>query len=389
MNYLRRDIEKQVKAYLKIFPVVGITGPRQSGKSTMLREIFGDKFRYVTFDEPAMVDLFSSDPERFFSIYDDKVIFDEIQRVPELFRYIKIKVDNDRQKYGRFILTGSAQFSLVKEISESLAGRIGLLSLLPLHFNEIPVASAAQSLWLGCYPEIVSRNYLGNFDWLKSYVDTYISRDIRSFVNVGDLREFLRFIRILASRTAQILNLSEISKEMGISVPTVKKWISILEASYIIFLLPPFYNNFGKRLIKSPKLYFYDTGIVSYLTGIRTKEQFEFGPMYGAIFENYIVSEVKKKLMHNAIHKELFYFRDSNGNEIDLIIDGEGAITHIEIKAGHTFKSEMLGTLDKLNQQATNSLLVYRGKKQFIDEKTGVLNFTDFLRSFPEVKFTR
>ena len=285
MPYYHRAIENTVREYLRLFPVVGLTGPRQSGKSTLLRKLLSAKYRYVSFDDLNVVDRFHTDPERFMEVNSDKVIFDEVQRVPEIFHYVKLIVDNNRDDYGKFIMTGSSQFAFMKRVSESLAGRIGLLTLLPFQFSEMPAGLRDQSLYQGGYPELVGRKYRGAYNWYSSYLDTYLTRDVRDISEIGDIRDFRRFIQMLATRVAQLLNMSEIARAIGVSVPTIKKWVSVLEASYIVFLLPPFHKNLGKRLIKSPKAYFYDTGLVSYLTGIRTKQLFEKGLMYGALFK--------------------------------------------------------------------------------------------------------
>jgi predicted AAA+ superfamily ATPase len=381
MPYYHRVIERTVREYLKLFPVVGLTGPRQSGKSTLLQRLLGAKYRYISFDDPNTVDRFDADPERFMGAYSDRVIFDEVQRVPDLFHYVKVIVDNNRSDYGKFIMTGSSQFAFMKRISESLAGRIGLLTLLPFQFSEIPAGLREESLYLGGYPELVARKYRGAYDWYSSYVDTYLTRDVRDISDIGDIRDFRRFIQMLAARVAQILNMSEIARDLGVSVPTIKKWTSVLEASYIIFLLPPFHKNLGKRIVKSPKIYFYDTGLVSYLTGIRTRQLFEDGPMYGALFENYVVSEVYKRLIHTRTDAELFFFRESNGNEIDLIIDRKSTREHIEIKSGHTFRPEMARLLMQLADGAEHSWVVYRGKEIALGDGISAVNFKSFLNA--------
>ncbi len=379
MQYYPRTIEKTVKKYLKQFPVVGLTGPRQSGKSTMLRKILSSQYTYVSFDDLNAVDRFYADPEQFMSVHSDKVIFDEVQRVPEIFHYVKLLVDNDRKNYGKFVMTGSSQFSLVKKVSESLAGRIGLLTLLPFQYSEMPSNLENESLYQGGYPELVGRKYKGAFDWYSSYLDTYLSRDVRDIAEIGDLRDFRRCIQILATRVSQLCNMSEIARDLGVSVPTVKKWISIFEASYIVFLLPPYYHNLGKRIVKSSKIYFYDTGLVSYLTGIRDKTIFEKGPMYGSLFENYIVSEVFKKAIHTRSDSELFYFRESNGNEIDLIIDRKISRDYIEIKSSQTFRPEMTNTLSKYGSDAKQSYVVYNGRDIEVGADLKAINYKSFL----------
>ena len=359
-NYIPRILEKKVMDYLKVFPVVGITGPRQSGKSTMLKNMFNEEFRYVTFDDYRYISQFNDDPEKFFSVYNDKVIFDEVQNVPNLFSYIKRAVDEDRRN-GRFILTGSAQFSMLAFITESLAGRIGLLSLLPFQYKEILNSHISPSQFKGCYPSVVLNNYDESRSWYDSYLETYLVKDVRAISNIGDLSDFRRIIKMLASNCSQLLNYSHYSNALGISVPTVKRWISILEASYIIFLLPPYYKNFNKRITKSSKLYFYDTGLVSFLTGVHSQMVYEDGPLAGSIFENYIVSEIMKNLKHSGNFYDLYFYRANNTLEVDLLIDKGLSKDLIEIKSTSTFKPSMVKPLEKICQENDTGYLLYQG----------------------------
>ncbi len=359
-KYIPRKLEKKVLDYLEVFPVVGITGPRQSGKSTMLKNMFHNEFRYVTFDDYRYISQFNDDPEKFISIYNDKVIFDEVQNVPNLFSYIKRAVDNDRRN-GRFILTGSAQFSMLAIITESLAGRIGLLSLLPFQFQEILDSNISPSQFQGCYPSVVINNFNESWGWYDSYLETYLVKDVRAISNIGDLTDFRRLIKMLASNCSQLLNYSHYSNALGISVPTVKRWISILEASYIIFLLPPYYRNFNKRITKSNKLYFYDTGLVSFLTGVHSQLVYENGPLAGPIFENYVVSEIKKKLKHSGSFYDLYFYRANNSLEVDLLIDKGLSKDLIEIKSTSTFKPSMIKPIEKIFQENDTGYLLYQG----------------------------
>ena len=299
MKYKKRQAEKTLKEYLKAFPVVGVTGPRQSGKSTLLQHLLKD-YEYVTFDDVRKVQMFEEDPIGFMDRYNKKVIFDEVQLVPEIFSSIKLLVDKDRHNYGNFVLTGSSQFAFLKSASESLAGRIGLISLLPFQYIEVPKKLHKESIYQGSYPELVTRNYFKNDLWYASYVDTYLNKDLRTIANIGDIRDFRRLLQLLASQVGKTLDMTQYSNDLGVSVPTIKRWISVLEASYIAFLLPPYYNNLGKRIIKSPKVYFFDTGLVSYFTGIQTFKQYDQGPLAGGLFENYVVSEIYKNELHKA-----------------------------------------------------------------------------------------
>lgn len=379
-QYVTRQIEDSVKKYLKAFPVVGITGPRQSGKSTMLMHLLAEDYTYVSFDDFKVINQLHDDPAKFLRIYNNHIIFDEVHKAPELMDLIKVAVDNDRHNYGKYIITGSAQFNFMKGVSESLAGRIGLLTLLPFQFNEIPTKQKDDSIFKGGYPEQVLRNYEYNPEWYSSYIETYLNKDLRSLLNIGDLGDFRKFIQILASRCSQILNLSEVSRDIGISVSTIKRWLSVLEASYIVFLLPPFYNNYGKRLIKSPKLYFYDTGLVSYLLGIEDQKSFEKGPMYGSIFENYIVSEIVRKELHSKTNADLYFYRSSYGLEVDLIIDRKSSIEWLEIKASETFRSNMVSAIETLKGKDEKGFLLYNGKEAKYLEDITIINYKNYLK---------
>ncbi len=363
MQYRTRSAEKTIYRYLKAFPVLGITGPRQSGKSTLLRHLLRD-FRYITFDDIRMIQLFEDDPIGFMQKYDNKVIFDEVQMVPQIFSSIKLIVDENRQKYGNFVLTGSSQFSFLKSISESLAGRMGLLSLLPFQYNEMPKALLDEVIFRGSYPELVMRSYAESDLWYASYVDTYLNKDLRVLSQIGDMRDFRRFMYLLAANISHTLDYTHYARDIGVSVPTIKRWISILEASYIIFLVPPFYKNFGKRVVKSSKVYFFDTGIVSFFTGIKTFEQYDQGPLAGALFENYIVSEIYKKELHSASNAELYYFRTQDKTEIDLIVDRKSHQELIEIKKSSTFKPSMIRTLRALKKDQDKLYLLYQGPQE-------------------------
>ena len=380
MKYIKRIIEPKIIEYTKIFPVVGLTGPRQSGKSTTLLKLFKN-YTYVTFDDYKIINYFSNDPEGFLEQYNNKVIFDEVQKAPEIFNYIKIAVDNDRNNYGKFILTGSSQFTFMKKISESLAGRIGLLSMLPFQFLEIPKTLKEESIFKGSYPELVLKKYHNSDDWYSSYINTYIEKDLRHLINVGDLRDFRRLVELIAANATQTLNMSHLSLDLGVSVQTIKRWISVLEESYIIFLLPAYYKNYGKRIVKSPKLYFFDTGLISYLTGIENKRLFENGPMAGSIFENYIVSEIYKREIAQKTHSKLFYLRTSNQEEIDLIIDRKLKKEMFEIKFSKSFKIKMVQTIDKFLEKNDKGYLLFRGKEFKYKPNIRICNYIDFLET--------
>ena len=379
MKYIPRILEKTLRQYLGTFPCIGLTGPRQSGKSTMLKKILAGQYRYVSFDDHEVVRDFYEDPKRFMRRHADRVVFDEIQYVPEIFNYVKIAVDEDRQRKGKFILTGSSQFAFMRKVTESLAGRIGLLSLLPFEYREVPDNVREESIYRGAYPELVISSYAHFKSWYSAYIDTYLHRDVRELGNVGELRDFRRCLQLLASRTAQQLNMSDVARDLGVAVNTVKRWISILEASYIIFLLPPFYKNFGKRITKSPKLYFFDTGLVSFLTGINDVEVFERGPMYGPLFENYVVSDIMKRQMHTKADSELFYFRTNNGVEIDLILDRKTEREYFEIKTSESYRSEMTRPMETIKTESEKGYLLYRGKGMHSTPDMQIINYKKYL----------
>lgn len=380
MSYLPRIAEKTLSQCLARFPVVGITGPRQSGKSTLIQHQLSD-YEYVTFDDPLHTDHFEHDPEGFLKQHPPPVVFDEVQYVPDVFRYIKRAVDQQREKTGRFVLTGSAQFSFLQHASESLAGRMGLFNLLPLQWAEIPSHLRRPSMYWGSYPELVRTEFNAQELWYRSYIDTYLNKDLRTFTQVGDLRDFRRFVHLLASRVTQPLDMTACARSIGISVPTVKRWLSVLEASCLIFLLPPFYNNLGKRITKAPKLYFYDTGSVCALLGMNTEKLYEQGPLSGQLFENLIVSDVLKNAMHRAESTELYYFRSSDQYEIDLIVDHKNTQTFIEIKKSHSWKRSMLHNLERFKFGGSPGILVYQGDSQSIAEDLAIRNFEEYLLS--------
>ncbi|HNV47372.1 MAG TPA: ATP-binding protein [Spirochaetota bacterium] len=387
MKYLHRDAEKTIARYCSLFPAVALTGPRQSGKSTTLKKLFESEYRYVTFDDPTQGAFFDDDPKGFMKRHSGRVIFDEVQKAPKIFDYLKLAIDEDRGSYGHYILTGSSQFAFVKGITESLAGRIGMLSLLPFQYSEIPSPLRERQIVNGSYPELVMRKYDGLGEWYSSYIANYLERDVRSLYNLGNLRDFRRLLMLLAARSAQELNMSELAGEVGVSVNTIRSWISILEASYIIFLLPPYHRNLGKRIVKRPKIYFYDTGIICHLTGISDRKLLDRGPLAGPVFENYIVSEIKKIILHNGRESELYYFRNNLGLEADCIIEDRHAQTvhYVEIKNTRTAKPRMADSLVKLIDLEKNEIspstrsiegrIVYAGEErtalsdsiQFID----------------------
>ena len=343
-NMIQRQLSKAIRNTIKQYPILSITGPRQSGKTTLLRNMFSD-YRYVNFEEPDSRRFFQEDPRGFLRQYDQYVIFDEAQRVPELFSYLQVKTDEDRLT-GQYLLSGSQNFLLLEKISQSLAGRVGLFRLLPLSHAEMAAnspglrsAEVAEMIFKGGYPALYDRG-LPVSRFFQNYLETYVERDARSVLNIKDLNTFQNFIRLCAGRVGQPLNYHSLGTDAGISAPTVKNWLSILEASYIIFRLPPFFENFNKRIVKSPKLYFYDTGLLVHLLGMDMASQIEQFYQRGSLFENMVIVELMKNRW-NADKRPPFYFwQDSNKVEVDLI-EIDGLQTHLyEMKYSYTVKAD-------------------------------------------------
>ena len=335
--YYKRVIEKILSEAVQTFPAVVISGPRQSGKTTLLKN-FVKTGSFISLDDPNFRSLISENPLDYLDSLKKPVVIDELQYMPELAQFIKILIDRDRTP-GNWYITGSQQFSVMRSISESLAGRAAILSLPTFTYSERKIQKDLIPFLLeSSYPEPLLYKSVNTDLWYSSYLQTYLERDVRSLMNIDNLRDFEQFIRLLASRTATQLNYSSFANDLGISVPTVKRWISILEASYIIYLLPPFYKNYGKRLIKAPKIYFLDPGLVNFLVGIKDETFLLNGPMAGAIFENAIISEMVKKEYAKGIKPEMYYWRSQSGKEIDLIMPVNGEITPFEIKLSSTIK---------------------------------------------------
>lgn len=342
-------------AYQKIlkmaqkFPVLVFTGPRQSGKTTLSKLVFSD-YRYVSMENPDMLYFAKTDPRGFLDTYDDKVIIDEAQNAPELFSYIQQIVD-ESGKTGQYILSGSQNFLMLEKVTQSLAGRVYILELLPLshaELREVRNLNVFESIIQGGYPRIFDKE-ISPADFYPSYIQTYIERDVRSMVNVHDLSTFRKFLNICAQHVGQIFNANTISKDLGIDLKTVQRWFSILEKSYIAFTLKPWHKNFSKRIVKSPKLYFYDSGLVCYLLGIDSKEELITSNYKGPLFENYALVDIIKNHKNNGEIKNYYFWRDSNGNEIDLIIERGLKIQCIEMKSSQTVKSEFIKSLHYLD----------------------------------------
>jgi len=356
---IERDISVTLKEAAQMFPVVTITGPRQSGKTTLCRNVFGEH-PYVSLENLDHRNFALSDPRGFLSQFSNGAVIDEVQRVPDLLSYLQGMVD-DEPEHGRWILTGSQNFQLAASIRQSLAGRTAVLDLFPLAWREIERFSKhpqtlEEALFSGGYPRIFDREIQPS-QWLGNYVRTYIERDVRSITNVGDLIAFQRFVQLCAGRTSQLLNYSSLSGDCGITQPTAKSWISILEASFISFRLMGFHSNIRKRLVRMPKLHFYDSGLVCWLLGIQSPDQLRTHPLRGAIFETWFVSEIVKYYANRGkTPRSLSFYRDQNGAEMDLIIEGSPKqLTLLEAKSGKTASSDLLQGLHRVRRHFAHS----------------------------------
>lgn len=367
---IERQLTNKLAKLAGQYPVVTLTGPRQSGKSTLVQTVFPN-LPYVLLEDPDVRVLAQTDPRGFLANYANGAIFDEVQRVPELFSYLQGVVD--RQMANRpFILTGSQNFLLLDQISQSLAGRTAVLRLLPLSYPELKAgnvlpATVNELLFEGSYPRLATEG-LDPTDFYPSYIQTYLERDVRSLKNITDLSTFTRFLRLCAGRIGSALNLSSLASDVGVAVNTAKSWLSVLEASYVIYLLPPYYDNFSKRLIKSPKLYFYDTGLVCSLLGLRRADLVETFYMRGNLFENLVVSEVLKHYYNRGQQAPCYYWQDKTGREIDLLIDTDTGLLPLEVKAGMTLSQDYFDQLTYWNKlsgnRPSNSYVVYGGDIQ-------------------------
>ena len=337
-----RDALPALARLARGFPVVALTGPRQSGKTTLARAAFAGK-PYVSLENPEHRAFAATDPRRFLAGFPDGAIIDEVQRCPELFSWLQGWVD-ERRRMGDFVLTGSQQFGLMSTISQSLAGRVGLVQLLPFSQTELAGAGLASdaldvALWQGAYPALYDRR-LAPGDWFPNYVATYVERDVRQLLAVRELGVFQRFLKMCAARCGQLLNLSSLAADCGISHVTAREWLTVLEASYIVRLLPPYHRNFGKRLVKTPKLYFIDTGLAAWLLGIRDARGIATHAMRGALFENFVVGEFVKQRFNAGQPAEIHFWRDNVGHEVDLLFESAGMLQAVEIKAGMSFASD-------------------------------------------------
>lgn len=366
---IKRELSKKLKELASKFPVVSVIGPRQSGKTTLVKYVF-PKMSYVSLEDLDTREFALKDPRGFLATYESGAIIDEIQRVPQLFSYIQTVVDNKRCA-GHFILTGSQNMLLLENISQTLAGRVAILRLLPLSLEELKaagykLADSEEFIFNGFYPRIYDKKISPN-DWYPSYIQTYLERDVRLIKNISDLNTFQKFIKLCVGRIGQILNLTSLGNDCGITHNTAKAWLSVLDASYIIFLLKPYYKNFNKRLIKMPKLYFFDTGLACSLLGVHDKTQLNTHYLKGSLFENLIISELIKHRFNRGADHDCYYWRDKTGNEVDCVIESGGSLLQVEIKSGKTIADDFFSGMEYFSKLASkehiNSYLVYNGEE--------------------------
>jgi uncharacterized protein len=396
---IERHLQPTLTGTAREYPVVTLTGPRQSGKTTLVRATF-PKHDYVSLEDPDVRSFAIEDPRGFLSQFRSSAILDEVQRTPDLFSYIQTMVDQD-DRPGRFILSGSQNFLLLRSISQSLTGRSAVLHLLPLSLGELldrrlpqlsfigrnvpkrktsAGLSLMETLFQGFYPRIHDKK-LDPRKWFGNYYRTYVERDVREIVNVGDIESFSRFVRLCAGRNGQLLNLSSLANDAGITHTTARRWLSILEASFLVTLLRPHHRNFSKRLIKSPKLYFLDTGLLCYLFRIHSPDDLRLHSSRGAIFESYVLSELVKNILNRGEEPDLCFWRDSTGHEIDILIDQGEALTALEVKSGQTIASDFFSGLrywrGLVGDARAPTALVYGGDRSFRREGTTVYRWSD------------
>lgn len=385
MKFVIRTIQETVFSAARAFPAIVLTGPRRAGKTTFLRHAF-PRARYILLEDPDLQARARSDPRTLIDGLQPPVLFDEIQNVPELFDYIRTRIDNHPRKMGLWLFTGSQEAPLMQGVRESMAGRAVMLQLLPFSLVETPRVS----LFTGGFPEVLARPKTREL-WFSSYIQTYLERDVRAITNIHDLATFRRFLALLASRNGQVLNKSDLAAPLGVSVPTLSEWLRILEITGQIILVPPYFENFGKRLIKSPKLYFVDSGLVCHLVGLRSQAELERSPFLGPIFEGFVASEILKAQINHGRRKELYHFRDQQGLEVDFLFPGErGGVWMIECKASRTAVPAMAAPMESLyRSMATRAPIrmsvVHRASKSAPATralKPGIeaLNVEDFVR---------
>lgn len=389
MYMINRTIANKVLELANKYPVISITGPRQSGKTSLAQDLF-PQYSYVNLENLDTLALAKSDPKGFLKVGSaNRMIIDEIQKFPELLSYIQVEVD-DQKKDGQFIITGSQNFAISEHISQSLAGRVANFTLLPLAYSEImesPYSSLfsknSASILRGFYPRPLIKNIQPE-DFYRDYISTYVERDVRQIKNIGDLSTFQRFLQLLAGRVGQLVNFSSLANDVGVNYKTIKSWLSILEASYITYSLQPYHQNYGKRVIKAPKVYFYDVGLLCHLLKINSVTELESHFAYGHVFENFILTEIIKSNFNQRKNEQVYFWRDSNGNEVDAMIDSGESKQGIEIKGARTFNSDMLKGLSawfSLNPKEHHpTVLVYVGEEEQKVKDHNVMNWKTFFK---------
>lgn len=389
---IKRAIYPELEQLLKEYPVVTILGPRQAGKTTLAKH-FLKNYGYANLEDPEQREIATTDPKAFLASLKERSIIDEIQRVPELLSYIQVAVDQKKAN-GQFVLTGSHQLSLREAISQSLAGRTALLHLLPLSIAELQQAGIQRDAdfethaFTGFLPRIHEQKQRPAIAY-ANYYQTYVERDVRQLIQLKDATLFEKTLKLLAGRVGQVVDYSSLANDVGVDAKTIRNWISILEASFILFKLPPYFENFGKRTIKSPKYYFTETGLLCHLLGIREPDQITRDPLVGAIFENLVILECVKSLHNQGHPAELYYFRDAKGNEVDLLIPDCRQLKALEIKSAATFKQEHLKGLRRFRSLAPNlseSFLIYNGDKQTLSDQSTALKFHSIHQIFKPKK---
>lgn len=377
---INRDIVSELATLLTEYPVVTILGPRQAGKTTLAKTALKN-YAYVNLEDPENREIAQHDPKAFLAQFPNKVIIDEIQRVPDLLSYIQVEIDANPGN-GRFVLTGSHQLSLREAISQSLAGRTAILNLLPFSINElqsdgIQFERFEDYCFTGFMPRIYEQKQRPTIAY-ANYYQTYVERDVRQLIQLKDVSLFEKMIKLIAGRAGQIFDYSSLANDVGVDSKTIRHWISILEASFILFKLPPYFENFGKRAIKSPKYYFTDVGLLCYLLGIREPDQITRDPLVGQIFENLVVIECLKNRYNKGQMADLYFFRDSKGNEVDILAQSGRALSAIEIKSASTFKMEQLKGIQRfktLTDHVSSSHLIYSGKPHNLSDETQAINY--------------
>ncbi|NOY97300.1 MAG: ATP-binding protein [Chlorobi bacterium] len=376
---IKREMAKSIIDALKAMPAVTITGPRQSGKTTLVKNLLPG-YKYINLEDLEIRAFALDDPKGFLKTAGQKAIFDEIQHVPQLFSYLQVEIDATARN-GMYVLTGSNNFLLMQSISQSLAGRVAIFHLLPFSQDEIyPTVDITleEVIHKGFYPRLFQqiKNY---HNWYADYISTYIEKDVRRLINVGDINSFRDFLKLCAARTGQLINFSEIGNELSVSYQTVKRWLSVLETGYILFRLNPYSKNLNKRIVKSSKIYFYDTGLLCYLLGIKTPEDLQYHYLRGFIFESYVIAELKKYICNRTLNADTWFYRDSNGNEVDVIIEAPGMLKAIEIKSGKTIVKQFFKGLNYWHKVSGNEkseqYLIYAGDDKQMRSDSIVLNW--------------